>query len=78
MQITEIREPALPGAAAIATNEDHRMAMAFSLAACGPEPVEILDPGCVGKTFPTFFQVLRSLSNGKTHGGGGEARSGHG
>ncbi len=44
--------------ASIATYHDHRMAMAFSLAACGPEPVEIIDPGCVAKTFPTFFEEL--------------------
>ena len=44
--------------AAIATYDDHRMAMAFSLAACGPEPVVILNPGCVAKTFPTYFEEL--------------------
>lgn len=47
--------------AVIATYDDHRMAMAFSLAACGPEPVTILDPGCVAKTFPDYFAVLASL-----------------
>ena len=47
--------------ASIATYDDHRMAMAFSLAACGPEPVEIQDPACVAKTFPDYFQVLASL-----------------
>ena len=41
---------------------ENRMAMAFSLAACGTEPVTILDPGCVAKTFPTYFEVLDSLS----------------
>jgi 3-phosphoshikimate 1-carboxyvinyltransferase len=48
--------------ASIATYDDHRMAMAFSLAACGPEPVEIQHPECVGKTFPTYFEVLASLT----------------
>ena len=46
----------------IETYEDHRMAMAFSLAACGPEPITILDPGCVSKTFPDYFEVLESVS----------------
>ncbi|RXI06873.1 hypothetical protein DVH24_026009 [Malus domestica] len=37
---------------------DHRQAMAFSLAACGDVPVTIKDPGCTSKTFPGCFQVL--------------------
>ena len=47
--------------ASIATYDDHRMAMAFSLAACGGVAVEIQDPGCVAKTFPDYFEVLRGL-----------------
>ncbi|KDD74701.1 3-phosphoshikimate 1-carboxyvinyltransferase [Helicosporidium sp. ATCC 50920] len=47
--------------AQVETYDDHRMAMAFSLAACGGAPVTILDPGCTRKTFPTYFQVLDSL-----------------
>ena len=46
----------------IETYDDHRMAMAFSLAACGAEPIIILDPGCVSKTFPDYFEVLESVS----------------
>ena len=46
----------------IETYDDHRMAMAFSLAACGSEPITILDPGCVSKTFPDYFEVLESVS----------------
>ena len=57
-----VHPPNRPRGASIATYDDHRMAMAFSLAACGPEPVTILDPGCVAKTFPTYFQVLESLA----------------
>ncbi|QDX82609.1 cytidylate kinase [Denitratisoma sp. DHT3] len=44
-----------PGAA-IATYDDHRMAMCLSLAALGGVPVRILDPGCVAKTFPDYFE----------------------
>ncbi|KAL9385605.1 hypothetical protein Peur_022615 [Populus x canadensis] len=45
----------------IDTYDDHRMAMAFSLAACGEVPVTIKDPGCTRKTFPDYFEVLESF-----------------
>ncbi|MGB6103601.1 MAG: 3-phosphoshikimate 1-carboxyvinyltransferase [Pusillimonas sp.] len=48
-------------AASIATYDDHRMAMCFSLAAFGPVPVTILDPDCVSKTFPGYFSVFKDL-----------------
>jgi 3-phosphoshikimate 1-carboxyvinyltransferase len=48
-------------AASIETYDDHRMAMCFSLATFGPVPVTILDPDCVGKTFPTYFSVFQDL-----------------
>ncbi|KAK9793758.1 hypothetical protein WJX73_004077 [Symbiochloris irregularis] len=48
--------------AAIDTYDDHRMAMAFALAACGSPGVVINDPGCTRKTFPTYFKVLDSVS----------------
>lgn len=47
--------------AAIDTYDDHRMAMCFSLVAMGGEAVRIHDPHCVKKTFPTYFQVLKSI-----------------
>ena len=47
--------------AEIETYDDHRMAMCFSLAAFGGVPVTILDPACVGKTFPEYFSVYSSL-----------------
>jgi len=46
----------------IETYDDHRVAMCFSLIACGGVPVTILDPGCTSKTFPDFFEKLNSLS----------------
>ena len=51
-------------AAAIHTYDDHRMAMCFALASLNPQhcPVRILDPRCVGKTFPHFFETLFSLA----------------
>lgn len=45
----------------IETYDDHRMAMAFSLAAHGV-PVTVLDPDCTAKTFPTYFQELSRLA----------------
>lgn len=47
--------------AQIATYDDHRMAMCFSLAAFGPVPVTILEPDCVSKTFPDYFDVFQRL-----------------
>jgi len=47
---------------AIDTYDDHRMAMAFSLAACGDVPVTIKDPGCTRKTFPDYFEVLETFT----------------
>ncbi|MGS0754884.1 bifunctional 3-phosphoshikimate 1-carboxyvinyltransferase/cytidylate kinase [Roseateles sp. GG27B] len=51
-------------AAAIHTYDDHRIAMCFSLAAFNglvteaAVPVRILDPQCVAKTFPDYFETL--------------------
>ena len=48
--------------AKISTYDDHRMAMAFSLAACGEVPITILNPTCVSKTFPDYFDQLSKLT----------------
>jgi len=48
-------------AAEIATYDDHRMAMAFALAGLRIPGLVILDPGCVSKTWPDYFDVLESL-----------------
>ena len=61
----EIAPPVQWRAASIRTYDDHRMAMCLSLAALNPlagaepgVPVRILDPRCVGKTFPDYFETL--------------------
>jgi 3-phosphoshikimate 1-carboxyvinyltransferase len=63
----EVTPPAAAGwlDAAIHTYDDHRMAMCLSLAAFNPlagaapgRVVRILDPRCVGKTFPDYFESL--------------------
>ncbi len=43
------------------TYDDHRMAMCFSLASFGARRVRINEPGCVSKTFPTYFDEFRRL-----------------
>ena len=40
---------------------DHRLAMAFAVAGLAIDGVTILDPGCVSKSFPGFFDVLDTL-----------------
>ncbi len=49
--------------AAIETYDDHRMAMSFSLVAVGGVPVRIMDPGCVRKTFPGYFDALAGIAS---------------
>jgi 3-phosphoshikimate 1-carboxyvinyltransferase len=47
--------------AEIDTYDDHRMAMAFSLAGLRVPGVVIRDPGCVSKTWPRYFDVFREF-----------------
>ncbi|MEY4511015.1 MAG: hypothetical protein RLZZ450_3137 [Pseudomonadota bacterium] len=48
-----------PGA--VDTYDDHRMAMSFALLGLVRPGIVINDPGCVSKTFPTYFDVLETL-----------------
>ena len=64
----EITPPTRWRAATVHTYDDHRMAMCFSLAALNglthqqpALPVRILDPKCVGKTFPDYFEAFFSV-----------------
>ena len=62
----EVSAPKAWRPAAIHTYDDHRIAMCFSLAAfnaltAGSDsgvPVRVLDPQCVAKTFPDYFETL--------------------
>ena len=45
----------------IETFDDHRMAMCFALVASAVKDVVILDPDCVNKTFPQFWEKLDNL-----------------
>ena len=53
---------------AIHTYDDHRIAMCFSLAAFNPSrlPIRILDPKCVAKTFPDYFEALFAVTHART------------
>lgn len=61
LRITPV-EKLIPNAA-IDTYDDHRMAMCFSLATFGGVPVRINDPKCTAKTFPTYFDVFKTVVN---------------
>lgn len=47
--------------ARIDTYDDHRMAMSFAVAGLRQPGIEIIDPGCVTKTWPGFFTMLEAL-----------------
>lgn len=59
----KVTKPArLQPKAEIKTYDDHRMAMCLSLAALGGVPVRILDPKCVAKTFPDYFDAYAQVT----------------
>lgn len=51
----------LPRAAEIDTYDDHRIAMAFSVAGLKTPGVRIREEACVEKSFPTYWQVFQKL-----------------
>jgi 3-phosphoshikimate 1-carboxyvinyltransferase len=59
----KITPPKVLKHAAIDTYDDHRMAMCFSLLALDDASVTINEPECTAKTFPTYFDVLESISS---------------
>ncbi len=60
--------PAPVTPADVATYDDHRMAMSFAVTALRAPGVRILDPGCVAKTFPDFFDRLAAATGAPTMG----------
>jgi 3-phosphoshikimate 1-carboxyvinyltransferase len=63
----EVTPPQTWHGAAIHTYDDHRIAMCLSLAALNPtrgfaKTTRILDPRCVAKTFPDYFETLFSVA----------------
>ena len=53
--------PGEPTPGEVATYEDHRMAMSFAVIGLRRHGIVIQDPGCVAKTFPTYFEALETL-----------------
>lgn len=62
MDSISIVPPAELQPATIETYNDHRMAMCFSLVSLGGVPVKIMDPACVGKTYPRYFQDFEKFA----------------
>jgi 3-phosphoshikimate 1-carboxyvinyltransferase len=54
--------PAKISPARIATYDDHRMAMSFATVGLAAEGITILEPGCVAKTYPGFWDDLAKLA----------------
>ncbi|AGF46977.1 3-phosphoshikimate 1-carboxyvinyltransferase [Candidatus Kinetoplastibacterium desouzaii TCC079E] len=51
-----------PRQVSIDTWNDHRMAMCFSLSSFGKTDVRIMDPSCINKTFPDYFDVFNKIA----------------
>ena len=50
-----------PHGADIETYDDHRMAMSFAVAGLKVPEVRILNPGCVAKSFPNYWEIFQQL-----------------
>ena len=50
--------PGQPQPSTVQTYSDHRMAMSFAVTGLVAPGIEIADPECVNKTFPTFWDLL--------------------
>ena len=66
VQVEEHRDgvtiaPSKPKSSTIDTYEDHRVAMSFALVGLRVPGIRINDPGCVGKTFPTYFDIWNQI-----------------
>lgn len=53
--------PGNPSPCTVNTYDDHRMAMGFSLVGLRAEGIVIDNPGCSGKTFENYFEVLDEM-----------------
>lgn len=58
--------PGMPRAGVVDTYDDHRMAMSFAILGLVVPGIEIDNPSCVNKTFPDFFDVLKTLADQPT------------
>ena len=53
--------PGQPNSALLDSHDDHRMAMSLSLIGLRVPNIRIMDPGCVSKTCPDYFERLSAL-----------------
>ncbi len=53
--------PGTPGAALIETYNDHRIAMSFAVAGLKTGGMRISNPGCVGKSYPDFWNQIEKF-----------------
>ncbi|MDP9044818.1 MAG: bifunctional 3-phosphoshikimate 1-carboxyvinyltransferase/cytidylate kinase [Pseudomonadota bacterium] len=70
IEVTAPETTAAWRAATVRTYDDHRIAMSLALAAFNPArlPVRILDPKCVAKTFPDYFETLFGIAEAQPQG----------
>jgi 3-phosphoshikimate 1-carboxyvinyltransferase len=54
--------PGPPRPTDVQTYDDHRIAMSFAVTGLRAPGIRIVNPGCVSKTFPDYFDVLRGLT----------------
>ena len=54
--------PGTPAPTEVQTYDDHRMAMSFAITGLRAPGISIANPECVTKTFPEFFDVLRTVT----------------
>lgn len=54
--------PGTPQPCDVQTYDDHRIAMSFAVTGLRAPGIRIVNPGCVSKTFPEFFDVLGTLT----------------
>jgi len=54
--------PGAPRPTDVQTYDDHRIAMSFAVTGLRAPGIRIVNPGCVSKTFPDYFDVLRGLT----------------
>jgi 3-phosphoshikimate 1-carboxyvinyltransferase len=53
--------PGLPRMGQVETHDDHRIAMSLAVLGVVGSGIELIDPGCVSKTCPSFFSDLTKL-----------------
>jgi 3-phosphoshikimate 1-carboxyvinyltransferase len=53
--------PGLPHLGRVETHDDHRIAMSLAVLGVAGSGIELIDPGCVSKTCPSFFSDLTRL-----------------